>query len=322
MSPKDIYKILRPFIRTVPIDFIKNMKIAVDGSAIMYFALKNARHMYHEETYSLETAQKVVTNPEDHEEKVMNYSETYYKNCLDVLSSKFSEFIIVFDGEEIPSEKNIAFARRLDILKESKEILDKQTKAFKDNPIDESHAKNFYDALSNYFYQDSKVTKNLIQNTPNSIVAPGEADKYCSYLCKEGGYQAVFSPDYDVLMYFCPIMIRDICEDAVSVSIIIFNEVIASLEINQTQFLDICILMGNDYNVGIERIGPKRSLQFIKKYQSLEQLEDTSILNLTPLNWKAVRKITQCYSKERDFLFHFPPHLYPSFIRMDKGCRE
>jgi 5'-3' exonuclease len=302
MSPKDIYKILRPFIRTVPIDFIKNMKIAVDGSAIMFFALKNARHMYHMETFSLEIAQKIVANLEEHEKKIISYSETYYENCLDILSSKFSEFIIVFDGEEIPFEKNITFARRLDVLKKDKEILDKQTKIFKDSPFDENCAKKFYDALSNYFYQDIEVVKGLVKKTPNSIIAPGEADKYCSYLCKEGGYQAVFSPDYDVLMYFCPIMIRDICEDEVTISVIIFNEIIASLEISQTQFLDICILMGNDYNTGIGRIGPKKSLQLIKKYQSLEQLEDSSILNLTPLNWKAIRKITQCYSKEKDFL--------------------
>ena len=89
MSPKDIYQILRPFIRTVPIDFIKN-----------------ARHLYHMETFSLEIAQEVVANLEEHEKKMISYSETYYKNCLDILSSKFSEFTIVFDGEEIPFEKN------------------------------------------------------------------------------------------------------------------------------------------------------------------------------------------------------------------------
>jgi flap endonuclease-1 len=48
------------------------------------------------------------------------------------------------------------------------------------------------------------------------------------------------------------------------------TEVLGSLKITREQLIDICIMMGTDFNEGIRGIGPKKGLKLILQHGSFE----------------------------------------------------
>ena len=49
-------------------------------------------------------------------------------------------------------------------------------------------------------------------------------------------------------------------------------------------FVDLCIMLGCDYNTNVPKVGPEKSIAFLKKYGSIEAIteikdEDKAILN-------------------------------------------
>jgi flap endonuclease-1 len=120
-----------------------------------------------------------------------------------------------------------------------------------------------------------------ILNIPH-IQAPGEAESYCSYLCVNGIVNAVLSEDTDVLAYGTPIFITKINVSTETCIEIDFNMLLELLELEKSQFVDLCIMCGTDYNTNIKGIGPDKSIKLIKEYKSIERIEekyDTSVLN-------------------------------------------
>jgi 5'-3' exonuclease len=108
--------------------------------------------------------------------------------------------------------------------------------------------------------------------------APGEAEIYCTKLCKEGYVSAVLSADTDIIAAGCPVILRDITSSGFKG--IFLSHILDDLELTQAQWLDLCILCGTDFNKNIPLIGPKKALHLIKTYQRLEDIPlDTSILN-------------------------------------------
>ena len=297
MSPKNIYNILRDFVEEIPISSLKDAKILVDGNAMAYFAFINARKLYHENTFCLEAAQKAARDPRDHEKKVGTFSVKFCVSCFKTLTSIIPNHTIVFDGKEIPPEKEKEFGRRNKRSLQELESLTVSLDLFKKNIESEQYAKKFYESLAcchslaRCHTFNMKIINSLLKNIPSHIVAQGEADRYCAKACASGIYQAVLSPDYDVLMYHCPLLIRDITEKTASV--ILLETVLQGLDITFSQFVDVGILMGNDYNDRINNIGPKRSLQLVKKYGSLENIELYFQPDLKCINWRRLRKIFQ-----------------------------
>ena len=291
MSPKNIYSILKNFIEVIPVSLLENLQVIVDGNAMAYFALMNARKKYHEDTFCIEAAQKAAKNLQLHEKEVGKFSTNFCINCFETLASIIPNYTIVFDGKDIPLEKEKEFGRRNKDLSQRLKLLANDLDTFEKDFSNEQKAKKFYNSLAHCHTFDIKILKKFIENTPNCIVAQGEADCYCAKACVSGKYQAVLSPDYDVLMYRCPFLIRDITDKTASV--ILLDTVLENLDITFSQFVDMGILMGNDYNDRIYRIGPKKSLQLIKKHGSLENIELNLRINLECINWKRLREIFQ-----------------------------
>lgn len=49
-------------------------------------------------------------------------------------------------------------------------------------------------------------------------------------------------------------------------------KVLKGLNMTHEQFVDLCILLGCDYCDNIKGIGPKKAIEYIRKYGSLEQV--------------------------------------------------
>lgn len=81
-----------------------------------------------------------------------------------------------------------------------------------------------------------------------------EAEHYASILSKRTANSAVLSRDTDVLMYGANLLIY-----SVNATFILYNiyEILTFYEINQEQFIDICLLLGTDYAPKTDGVGIK-----------------------------------------------------------------
>ena len=132
---------------------------------------------------------------------------------------------------------------------------------------------------------DFKKTKQLfdILHVPY-YDAPLEAETMCSDLCKRGLVDAVLSEDTDVLAYGAPVFLSKINTSDGTCIRIKYTALLEELELKDTEFLDLCIMCGTDYNKNIFRVGPEKAYKYIQKYSSIDNITlnttlDTKILN-------------------------------------------
>ncbi|MEJ2249641.1 MAG: flap structure-specific endonuclease [Candidatus Lokiarchaeota archaeon] len=116
------------------------------------------------------------------------------------------------------------------------------------------------------------------------IESPASAEAQCAALVKEKIAYFSNSQDYDSLLFGCPHIIRNLSKSLrkkikgkwiykkVIPQTINLNENLKNLGIDQFQLADLGILIGTDYHLGIQNIGPKTGLKLIKEYQNIETI--------------------------------------------------
>jgi len=114
------------------------------------------------------------------------------------------------------------------------------------------------------------------------VLAPSDGEAQGAYMCAKGAVWASASQDFDSLLFGAPKLLRnmtitgrrkvpgkDIYKD-VKTELIESQEFYDELGITREQLVDVCILMGTDFNPGISGIGPKKGLKLIKDHGDLE----------------------------------------------------
>lgn len=117
------------------------------------------------------------------------------------------------------------------------------------------------------------------------IVADSEGEALCCHLCNNGLVDAVLSDDTDVFAYGAKTVLSSI--DTVNATFVKteMKDVLGDMKMTQSQFLDMCILCGTDYNENMKGVGPEKSYQYIVKYKSLENVPGCDI------DYKRVREL-------------------------------
>lgn len=123
------------------------------------------------------------------------------------------------------------------------------------------------------------------------IQAPGEAESYCSYMCVNGLVDGVASEDTDVLAYGTPIFITKINVSQETCVEIRFDKLIELMELSKSQFVDLCIMCGTDYNTNIKGIGPDKSYKLLKTHVSIEEIDKLEKFDISVLNHIRVREL-------------------------------
>ncbi len=118
------------------------------------------------------------------------------------------------------------------------------------------------------------------------LTAPRDGEAQASHMAKCGDVDAAASQDYDALLFGAPTLIRNMTSSGrrklprqhryitVEPELVELDGVLASLEIDHEQLVDLAILVGTDFNPGIKGIGPKTALKLIKKHGTLEAALD------------------------------------------------
>ena len=152
--------------------------------------------------------------------------------------------------------------------------------------------------ILNVTIDDFNLTKKLfdILKVPY-FQAIMEAETFCSDLCKRGLVDAVLTEDTDVLAYSCPVFLSKIDIHRETVVCIKYEDVLNGLKLSPDQFLDLCIMIGCDYNTNIFKVGPEKSYKLLKEYSSIDGIKTNTDLDTTPLRFERCRQLFLDYDR-------------------------
>ena len=205
--------------------------------------------------------------------------------------------------------KNVNLIENINLLNN---IITKRNKSFIVTPESITYLnllRNIKDVELKLYKQCIKITYKhieLVKEMMNSmnikyLIADGEAEKLCSYLCFKGIVDAVLSEDSDVIAYETPTFISKINLKDDSMIVINYKNILNATNMTNKQFKDFCILCGCDYNSRIKiksknykkdsGIGSIKAYKLIKDYGTIENIEKNTGFDITPLNYISCREI-------------------------------
>jgi len=185
--------------------------------------------------------------------------------------------IFVFDGKP-PEFKHLTIKEREMIREEARRKWEE--------------AKKKGEAAMKYAQAASKLTDEMIEDAKRLLEymgipvlqAPSEGEAQCSFMARNGDVWATGSQDYDSLMFGSPRLVKNLSitgkrkvagkETYIDVNpeIIELKDVLKGLGINQEQLIVMGLLIGTDYNDGVQGYGPKKSLEIVKSEKTLDKV--------------------------------------------------
>jgi flap endonuclease-1 len=92
---------------------------------------------------------------------------------------------------------------------------------------------------------------------------------------------------------------------AVSIELIELSKVLNDLSLTREQLVDLCLLMGTDYNTGVSGIGPKKALKLIRENMNVE----TSLKSIGTFipRVEELRRLFLEYEKTDDYRLDWRP---------------
>ena len=138
--------------------------------------------------------------------------------------------------------------------------------------------------------QSSKITNEIVESSRILLTylgipvvqAPEEGEAQAAYMAMKGDVWAASSQDFDSLLCGAPRLVRNLTltgkrkmpgkdeSKEISVELIHLEKVLQETKLTRHQLIDLCILMGTDFNEGVMGIGPKKGLKLIQEHRDLE----------------------------------------------------
>ncbi|KAI6232979.1 Flap endonuclease 1-like protein [Aphelenchoides fujianensis] len=283
MGIKDLSKVLADHaeraVREQELGAYFGRKVAIDASMSMYQFLIAIRH---------DNGQNLSN---EKGESTSHLNGMFYRTIR--LMENGLKPIFVFDGKP-PELKSDELVKRYEKREEAK----KELEAAKE--------KGDHETAEKYERRTVKVTpeqgdqcKALLRAMGVPVVeAPCEAEAQCAELVKKGKAFATGTEDMDALTFGSTVLLRHLTfSEAKKMPIKEYNleKILENLGFTQEQFIDLCILLGCDYCSTIKGVGPKKAMELISKYKSIENvLENLDQEKFkVPANWNfaAARKL-------------------------------
>lgn len=214
--------------------------------------------------------------------------------------------IFVFDGQA-PDEKSMTREERTKVRQKNSDALKAELakletmSQFDYNEQMVNNLKKLHHNVLPYFGDgERELLKSVLTALGIPVlIAVAEGEQLCSMLCRDGWAAAVFSSDSDNLPLGCPILITGFTERPLRVGdssmhqfkVIHLQTALQALGMTLEHFIDMCILLGCDFNDGIRGIGAKKAYDLIKAYQTLENIQKYTGKDVTILKVDRCREI-------------------------------
>jgi flap endonuclease-1 len=182
--------------------------------------------------------------------------------------------IYVFDGQS-------------SILKSETQSMRREVKVESERKWKEALDEGRIEEARKYAVRSSRMSPEIVEGSKNLlklmgipyIQAKGEGEAQASYMVAQGDAWCVASQDYDCLLFGAPRMVKNltISGTRANLELIELGKVLEKLEITREQLVDLALLVGTDFNLGIKGIGAKKGLKLIKEhgdvYKALKSLD-------------------------------------------------
>jgi flap endonuclease-1 len=220
--------------------------------------------------------------------------------------------IFVFDGKP-PEEKYKLIEKRNTIKEEAREKYKEL-----ENKINEDND-NKYESKEKFLLETEMVElkkkfvkleryhidsiKKLISAFGESYIdADGEADQLCAKLVIKKIAYACLSEDMDLFLYGCPRVLRYL--SLLNESMVLYNlsEILKELEISLSEFRQICVLSGTDYNNYDNGVDLYKSVEFYKSYKNDTKNNNIDFYTWVDNNMKGLINIIELYLINNMFL--------------------
>lgn len=178
--------------------------------------------------------------------------------------------IWVFDGAA-PDMKAGELAKRRELKEKALTSLAEAEKEGKVEDIDKFSKRTVRVSRE----QNADVQKLLGLMGVPFVLAPGEAEAQCAAMARAGHVYAAASEDMDTLTFDTPRLLRYFTHPEAAkkpVLEISVDKILEGMEIDMSQFVDLCMLCGCDYLPSIKGVGPKTALKMVKEHGSIEAI--------------------------------------------------
>jgi len=225
----------------------------------------------------------------------------------------------IFDGPPV-SAKTKCLIERKDIKKKKiAKIEEKRAELEEKNVL--KITKEDYDDFRKVLKNNTKVTMDDVREFHRvfssigipTFTADGDAEKLCSALNREGTVVGVWGTDTDNYALGTPILITEISgqvDFVHQIQLVRLETILSKLQVPLSFITDLCIMCGCDFNDNIPGIGPKRSLDLLRTYGSIDNLP--SVYKNKPLDISILDHYI-C----RDAFSYTPSGIFPDQIVID-----
>ena len=237
---------------SIKFEQLENKIVALDAANIIYQFLSSIRQA---DGTPLKDQNGNITS---------HFSGILYRTSS--LIDKGIKPVYVFDGTSDILKKGTQDKRR-EVKEESQKQWDK---ALEEGRIEDARK---------YATRSSRMSREIVEGSKKLlelmgvpyIQAKGEGEAQASYMVKKGDAWAVGSQDYDCILFGAPRMVRNltITGGKANLEIINLEKVLNDLGISREQLVDIAILVGTDFNMGVKGIGAKTGLKLIKEHDNI-----------------------------------------------------
>ena len=249
--------------RKIKVEELSGQRVAIDGFNVLYQFLTSIRQA---------------------DGSLLTDSEGRVTSHLSGILFRFSKLVenglklcIVFDGKPPALKKNILEERRQRKIKAQIEW----EAAIEAGDTETARTKA---------QQTTRLDTNMITESKNLldllgipwVDAPSEGEAQVASLLNQGMVDYGASQDFDTVLFGASKFIRNLTLSGrrklpkqqkwveVSPEIIDLELSFQKLELNREQLIDVAILMGTDFNPGIDGVGPKRGLKLIQEFGKAE----------------------------------------------------
>ena len=203
--------------------------------------------------------------------------------------------IFVFDGQP-PPEKELTLAKRRDEKRDRQNKVNEVIRKWEETPAVE-RTRGQLAEVEKMLQSNCSLPPEDVENIRDFFTKLGvpclrslvQADDLCASLAIEGYASAVVSTDSDFLVYGVPHLITKWMyefagdKQVVRLEEVSRSEVLSTLEIDHDQFVGMILLMGSDYNEGVNGVGPVKALERVKNSRLPSRLNDYDTKHLRSL---------------------------------------
>jgi len=114
-----------------------------------------------------------------------------------------------------------------------------------------------------------ETTRGLLERLDVPIIeAPAEGEAQAAHMARQGQVDYVGSEDYDALLLGAPYTLRQLTSKG-NPELMDFEATLAEHDLTWEQLVDVGLLMGTDFNDGIDGVGPKTAVKLVREHGDL-----------------------------------------------------